>query len=455
MSIHRRHFLKGLAGCTSIGLGGALGLSSIASHSASPPGYKALVVLHLNGGNDGNDLLVPMDGAYGDYSKARPSIALTQDALVPFARNHLDQRLGLNRAMAGLMPLFDRERLAFLVNTGPLIEPSTAADVLNRRVRVPPFLYSHPEQTQYVQGWMGDEDPSGWGGRAIEAIGAPMKAPLVSVDGGATTVVLGQRTRMVSMNPNNSRWMGRADLTRPSEPWTQAIAALTRTQSPVTVEHEYARTFQAAFGDAQELARAADVMPEPQGNFADNQIGRKLRTIARFLPYYKSAGASRQVYSLQWGDFDTHANQRYTSDSGTMGQDGQLAELAAAMLAFNDAVNAAGMANEVIFLVVSEFGRTLDPASGRGSDHAWGSHWMAMGGPVRGGQMYGAKFPRLILGGTDDVDPGRRGYWVPQIAGDQVAADVLTWLGVPASALNGVMPNLANFTQKTVGYVNG
>jgi hypothetical protein len=68
--------------------------------------------------------------------------------------------------------------------------------------------------------------------------------------------------------------------------------------------------------------------------------------------------------------------------------------------------------------------------------------------------MYGARFPRLILGGTDDVDPGRRGYWVPQISTDQVAADLLTWLGVPLVSLDTVMPNLRNFTQKTVGFVN-
>lgn len=454
MILNRRRLLHGLAGWGAVGLGGALGLSSVASHSASLPGYKALIVLHLNGGNDGNDLLVPMDGAYSDYSKARPSIALNQDALLPFARNHLDHKLGLNRAAAALAPLFDRQRLAFLVNAGPMIEPASVTDVLNGRVRVPPFLFSHPEQTQYVQGWMGDEDPSGWAGRAIEAIGSPMKAPLVSVDSGATTLVLGQRTRMVSMNSRNSRWMGRADLTRPADAHTQAVAALTRMQSGTTVENEYARTFRATFRDAQEIAMASTTLPDPKGNFPDTDLGRRLRTIAQFLPYYRSAGASRQVFSIDWGRFDTHANQRYTGESANSGQDVQLSELATSMAAFDAAVSAAGMGDEVVLLVISEFGRTLDPASGRGSDHAWGNHWMAMGGPVKGGQMYGSRFPRLILGGPDDMDRGRRGYWVPQMSTDQVAADVLTWLGVPMASLDSVMPNLRNFSQKTVGFMN-
>jgi uncharacterized protein (DUF1501 family) len=453
MNPHRRSHLKRLSGLGLASLGGALGLGSVVGHSASLPGYKALVVVHLQGGHDGHDLLVPMDGAYTDYTRARESIALAQSGLTAFARSHLDQRLGLNNALAPLMPLFERQQLAFLVNAGPLVQPATAADVLNRRVAVPPFLFSHPEQSQYVQGWMGDEDPSGWAGRAMEALG-PTKAPLVSVDQGAATLVLGQRSRMVSMNSYNSRWVGPADLASATNPWTQTLAGLTRLQSPVTVETELARSLRATFLDAQELSLAGERWPEPQANFEANDIGRRLRAVARFLPYYRSAGASRQVFSLEWGQFDTHANQRYTGESATMGLDPQLAQLASALVAFNDAVTAAGMANEVVLLVISEFGRTLDPASGRGSDHAWGNHWMAMGGPVRGAQMYGARFPRLLLGGPDDGDPGRRGYFVPQMSTDQVAADALAWLGVPLATMDTVMPNLRNFTQKTVGYLH-
>jgi len=104
-------------------------------------------------------------------------------------------------------------------------------------------------------------------------------------------------------------------------------------------------------------------------------------------------------------------------------------------------------------LVASEFGRTLDPASGGGSDHAWGSHWWAMGGPVQGGQMLGHHFPSLVLRGADDGDPGGRGYWVPQIAGDQVAGELLTWLGLPQDKLVQVLPNLANFTNRKLGFL--
>jgi uncharacterized protein (DUF1501 family) len=78
-----------------------------------------------------------------------------------------------------------------------------------------------------------------------------------------------------------------------------------------------------------------------------------------------------------------------------------------------------------------------------------------MGNVVKGGSLYGNSFPRLILGGSDDAHNQKRGYWVPQLSSDQVAADMLVWLGLPADKLTTVMPNLKNFAKKTVGYING
>jgi membrane-anchored protein YejM (alkaline phosphatase superfamily) len=44
---------------------------------------------------------------------------------------------------------------------------------------------------------------------------------------------------------------------------------------------------------------------------------------------------------------------------------------------------------------------------------------------------------------------------VPQISGDQVVSDLMTWLGLPSDKLIQVMPNLANFAKKNVGFMNG
>jgi uncharacterized protein (DUF1501 family) len=305
---------------------------------------------------------------------------------------------------------------------------------------------------------MGDEDPSGWGGRAMEAFAfqSDLKSPLLSVNTSNNTAVLGQKSRIVNANTWNSSRLGMANLTNPNDSWTQVTESMTRLQSNSSVEAEYARTFRGVFLDSKALAFARNAATEPAGNFEDNDIAQRLRYIAQTMPYYKVNGAPRQIYFTEWGRFDTHANQRYTGvTGGNADQDGQLAQLAKALAAFDQSMMAAGMSNEVAVLVTSEFNRTLDPAAGNGSDHAWGSHWMVMGGRVNGGRMYGQKFPSLVLGGVDDVHEQKRGYWLPQISSDQVAADLLTWLGLPSDKLTLVMPNLANFSTKTVGFMNG
>lgn len=454
----RRNFLKKLSLTAGAGLAGSTGLYSFNSLSANLSGYKALVVIHLNGGNDSNDMLVPMDGAYSDYEKARSSIAVKKDALQALSGSYLGHSMGVNKAISPLVELFNAGRMAFVVNAGALVKPTTVSEVLNGKATLPPFLYSHPEQTQYIQGWMGDEDPSGWGGRAMEAFASQseLKSPLLSVNTSNITAVLGQRSRVVNANTWSSSNIGMANLTRPNDIWTQVTESMTRLQSNTSVEAEYARTFRGVFLDSKALAFARNAATEPAGTYEDNEIATRLRYIAQTMPYYKVIGAPRQIYFTEWGSFDTHANQRYTGiTSGNADQDGQLFQVAKALAAFDKSMVAAGMSNEVAVLVTSEFSRTLDPAAGNGSDHAWGGHWMVMGGRVNGGRMFGEKFPSLVLGGVDDVHEQKRGYWLPQISSDQVAADLLTWLGLPPEKLSLVMPNLANFSNKTLGLING
>ena len=437
------------------GLSGASALTFNASMAASSnlSGYKALVCIHLNGGCDGNDVIVPTDSAHADYIKSRPNVGLKKDALTALSGSFLGHTMGLNPALKSLVPLFNAGKLGAIVNVGPLVKPTTAQEVLAGTAKLPPFLYSHPEQTALVNGWMGDQDPSGWGGRAMEALDpvAAFKSPLISVNNNQSTLVLGQRSKIITASSYPSTNIGRANLLDPKNQWTQIMDSLSRFQSPNQVSAEYARTFKGIFADAQELALAAQKVPEPSG-FGAAGISRQLAMVSRLVSYYKTTGATRQIFSLQWGSFDTHTNQRGVNDL-PLGQDTQLSDLAEALVSFQAALEKTGLSNDVALLVTSEFGRTLDEASGLGSDHAWGNHWLVMGNTVKGGQMYGAKFPSLVLGGVDDAHPQKRGYWVPQISNDQVAADLLTWLGLPSSSLTTVLPNLNNFSNKTVGFM--
>jgi len=89
--INRRNFLSH-AGAVSLA-GIAATLASVKNVQAAD--YKALVVVFLSGGYDGNNVLVPLDGAYSDYAKARPSLALPKDSFVRLPGTHIGHTFGL------------------------------------------------------------------------------------------------------------------------------------------------------------------------------------------------------------------------------------------------------------------------------------------------------------------------------------------------------------------------
>lgn len=449
--INRRNFLAHTGAVSLAGIAATLG--SIREVQAAD--YKALVVVFLSGGFDGNNVLVPLDAAYSDYAKARPSLALPKDSFVRLSGSYIGHQFGLSPANSALANLFEQKRMAVISNVGALVQPTTMAQFKNNSVKLPPFLGSHAEQEQWIQGWMGDENTSGWGGRTMDAMAAEMKnfQPLVAMARDYTAVVSNSTNLSLANSGSGSRWGG-AELSDPNNVARQRVEWASRLQSGNVYDSEFSRSLRAAYNDTVVFAQGQSSGTSPSGNFPDVQVGRDLRYLAKHLSYAKQAGARRQIYLVQDGGYDTHTDQLSTSTS-TPGLEMRIGDVANSLSAFDKSIQSYGMNNDVITVVMSEFGRTLDPAAGAGSDHAWGNHWFALGGPVKGGTIYGSTFPTLQTGGVDDASFWQpyRGQWLPQFSSDQFMADLVQWLGLtPAQAL-AVMPNLANFSQRTIGFI--
>ncbi len=101
-------------------------------------------------------------------------------------------------------------------------------------------------------------------------------------------------------------------------------------------------------------------------------------------------------------------------------------------------------------LEISDFARTLQPASGGGTGHAWGNHHFVLGDAVKGGDFYG-EYPQLILGGPCDAE--REGRWIPTGAVDRYGATQGRWFGVSAADLTKVFPNLPKFATSDLGFM--
>jgi uncharacterized protein (DUF1501 family) len=148
------------------------------------------------------------------------------------------------------------------------------------------------------------------------------------------------------------------------------------------------------------------------------------------------------VFFAQAGGYDNHQNQ--IADQG-----GRFNELGPALRAFYNAIVALGVQDQVTLFTLSDFGRTLRVNDG-GSDHAWGNDHLIIGGAVQGGATYGV-FPNQALGGPDDTDSD--GRWIPTTAVDQYAATLAKWFGVPDADIPAVVPNIARFPTRDLGFM--
>ena len=166
--------------------------------------------------------------------------------------------------------------------------------------------------------------------------------------------------------------------------------------------------------------------------------------MAKLIQVRASLGVSRQIFFCSQGGYDTHSNQ--LAQHVTL-----YSQLAAALVAFDQAMSTLNVQNSVTTFTESDFSRTFQPNGNAGTDHGWGSHALVMGGAVKGGALYGT-YPTLALSGPDDS--GHRGTWVPSTSEDQYMGALAKWFGLSAQAdLDYVFPNLAKFEYQTPAFI--
>jgi len=193
--------------------------------------------------------------------------------------------------------------------------------------------------------------------------------------------------------------------------------------------------------DAYQQFSTASAPALPNGvTFPNTYVGSRLAMIAKAIQGRAALGAVRQTFFVQWGGWDHH-------DDVLGNQAAMLPQISAAIGAFYNALVALGVADKVTLFTASDFGRTLT-SNNRGSDHAWGSNQLVVGGAVNGQRIFG-QYPSLTI--NPDVGPEvnpldtGRGRFIPTTSCDQFFAELALWLGVSPTNLPLVLPNIGNF----------
>jgi uncharacterized protein (DUF1501 family) len=448
--MHRRSFLTRTGALAASAAFGQLG--ALASRAATANDYKALVCIFLYGGNDSNNMIVPIDTAgYANYAKLRSTIALPQQQLLPLPVSGGTAQYGLHPALPGLQSLYKARNLAVVANVGTLVEPLTKTQYLSSGTPKPDNLFSHIDQQHQWEASISNTPSltSGWGGRLsdqLASLNVSATVPPMISTGGNNLFVTGATSQALVIPTAGAFTLngfsnGSADVVRRS-----ALSQL------LGIDHAdiLTKAAQGIMTDALNSSAALNpILTKTDSALTkyfegmNSNFSQQLLAIAKVIEARGELGARRQVFFATLGSFDTHTGQLYR-------QEALFAQLDAAVTAFHGAMAGIGAGSSVTSFTLSDFSRTFRPNTGGGTDHAWGSHHLVIGDAVRGGQIYGT-MPSLELGGPDDA--GSEGRWIPTISVDQYAATLATWFGAGASELANVLPNLAAFSPRTLTFV--
>jgi len=438
----RRDFLR-LSSLAAMGLATPFSsmsrMRSLNSLLPSPPftDYKALVCLFLHGGNDSYNTLMPKSGtAYTDYQNARSNLALDSTNMLGIEGD----MYGLHPSLPNVQQMYQSNELAFICNSGTLVEPTTKQDYVEGSATLPLGLFSHLDQFNHFQTALpGTRTHLGWAGKIADLIGdqnGNQQIPMNVSLSGSNIFQYGANSSEFSMDSN-----GPVMPTNWHATWGHNPERRSALDTMVHAHYDdmYMGTYNKIFRDAIDGGAAFEDALENaydfQTPFSGHYISQNFEVIAKTISVQNDLDFQRQIFWVRYGGWDHH-------DELLSDHEYYLSVVDTALGEFRAALKEIGRFEDVTTFVISEFSRKLT-SNGNGTDHAWGGNMMVMGGDVNGGLMYG-NYPSLAL---EDANPllVHSATLIPDTAIDSVFAELAMWYGIPVSDLVTILPNLGNF----------
>ncbi|GAA6205696.1 DUF1501 domain-containing protein [Thalassotalea sp. SU-HH00458] len=449
--MNKRHFLKSI-------LASGIGLSSYsavgqqlaminASAKATPlEGYKALVCIFLYGGNDSYNMLIPTENSdYQTYAGVRQNLAIAQESLIPLSTSSLlPYALGVPDYMSPISELFHQGRLAFINNVGPLVEPTSKANIENGSALLPPQLFSHNDQQKlWETAGSNINELSGWAGRMADLLTDTSSNSLsmnISLAGN-NVMQTGNIVQPYSMTADGAPMF---EALNPQHNWNSQRIALFDQLIALdnhVLGNSYKKIMSTARTNALQVNQALDSLPILSTTFEADSLSQELEMTTKLIAAREALGMNRQVFFIGFGGWDSHDRQ-------LLDHPRLLNTLSLALHRFNEAINELGLSEFVTTFTASDFGRTLT-SNGDGTDHGWGGHQLVMGGAVNGGKLYG-EMPELALNSQNDLGDGRM---IPTTSSEEYGAQFAKWFGLTDAEVAQVFPTLSRFDQHNINFL--
>lgn len=321
---------------------------------------RSVVVIELEGGNDGLNMLIPLDDAA--YAAARPTLSAVRNDALPLGDGH-----GLHAALRGVHELLQGGFGAVVHGVGyPTPDRShfRSRDIW------------HTADVGYV---VRTARSTGWLGRAADALAAAGAAlPAMSVgSSGVPLMLAGQHVVVPSLERLEDCQLlvdpsgGAEDLRRQS-----VLELLATPVRDTDGTRSFLREVARSAADSAERLRVALATYAPKADYPDGELARSMQLLSRILV----SGFGTRLLHLSFGGFDTHARQ-------LPAHDGLLRTVSSALTALVQDLRAHGALGDVTILVHSEFGRRLAENNSRGTDHGAAAPVLVFGEGLAGKQI--------------------------------------------------------------------
>jgi len=324
--------------------------SSQAGLLQQPDNKRVIVIIHLAGGNDWLNTIIPYKDA--DYYRQRPNLAISSRSVL-----RLDDKLAFHPALSGLKQLYDRNQLAILLNTG-------SAEV----------SLSHQKANKLRQ-YVNDSAQITWQGRYADCINRNENDrvifPAINVQPDFSSIDCVER----EVGSSKSK----------DEIVISSLNVNNRFEFNLDVHYKLTSSSHEGSNDGTSTSGIPSLTDIVLNSYqSDHNIYRQYNGFAYGMKLIAKAikeGTNATIYNISLGGFDTHASQ--------LSQHTVLLDmLSKAVTDFQNDMGRSGLAHKVLTLICSEFGRSQRENNNLGTDHGYINHVLAIGNSVNGG-IYG------------------------------------------------------------------
>lgn len=325
---------------------------------------RVLVLIQLNGGNDGLNTVIPLD-QYSALSSARSNILIPQNKVLALTGTNLT---GLNPAMTGIRDMYDNG----LVN---IVQGVSYPDPSFSHFRATDIWNTASDANQYLNtGWLGRYLNESYSGFPAGYPNASMPDPLaIQIGTGVSPVVNGPNVSMGMAISDINSFYNIVNGTVNPAPNTPAGHELTFIRYISQQTQQYTSVIQAAAGNATNRSTKYPA--------TGNSLSDQLKIVARLI----AGGLQTPVYVVSMGGFDTHAAQVDPADHSVGDHASLLGKLSVAVAAFYDDLKLLNVDNRVAAMTFSEFGRRILSNGSGGTDHGTSEPVMVFGPGVNPG----------------------------------------------------------------------